>query len=272
GGRRPVVGEGGRVAEAERPHVGHAERPGAQARDVGPARRACGLDVAERVGSLVAEARCIRRAADAEGIEHEEKGARHRQFLRFGPVSPVGAAPCGSGRCRDRRAEEGWQFRNQSRRQWRHRNPGGAFGMAAARRRTCMAAAAAALLCCAPAAAQEAFRIGLVASPGEEAGIEGLAEIKAAYAAALGQPVEVMVARDYAALADAHIEGRIDYAVYSAPAFAAAERRCLCLRPVAAPVDAGGATGLRSVLIVRTGGPGAAGRLAVGPADSLTMR
>lgn len=135
-----------------------------------------------------------------------------------------------------------------------------------------MAAAAAALLCCAPAAAQEAFRIGLVASPGEEAGIEGLAEIKAAYAAALGQPVEVMVARDYAALADAHIEGRIDYAVYSAPAFAAAERRCLCLRPVAAPVDGGGATGLRSVLIVRTGGPGAAGRLAVGPADSLTMR
>ena len=121
-------------------------------------------------------------------------------------------------------------------------------------------------------AAPAPFRIGLVALPGEEAGVEGLARIKAAYSGALGLPVEVMVARDYAALAEAQIEGRLDYAVYSAPAYAAAMLRCGCLVPLAAPVDADGTVGLRSVLIVRAEGPGGAGRLAIGPADSLAAR
>ena len=132
----------------------------------------------------------------------------------------------------------------------------------------------AALACAAPAPAlaQEPFRIGLVALPGEAAGVEGLSDIKAAYSGALGLPVEVMVARDYAALAEAQIAGRLDYAVYSAPAYAAAFARCGCLRPVAAPVDADGTVGLRSVLIVRTGAAAVRGRLAVGPADSLATR
>lgn len=120
-----------------------------------------------------------------------------------------------------------------------------------------------------PAAAQEAFRIGLVALPGEEAAIDDLAGIKAAYSAALGLPVEVMAARSYAALAEAQIEGRIDYGVYSAAAFAAASLRCGCLSPVAAPVDADGTSGLRAVLIARGDGEG---RLAVGAADSLATR
>lgn len=150
--------------------------------------------------------------------------------------------------------------------------------MTAARRKAGMAGAAAAASLAAAialagaAAAQEPFRIGLVAVPGEDAGVEGLAGIKAAYSRALGLPVEVLVARDYAALAQAHIAGRIDYAVYSAPAYAAASRRCGCLRPVAAPVDADGAVGLRSILVVRNGGAGTDGRLAVGPADSLATR
>jgi len=133
--------------------------------------------------------------------------------------------------------------------------------------------AAAVLLPGVPAApAQEAFRIGLVALPGEDAGVEGLAGIKAAYSAALGMPVEVMVARDYAALAEAQIAGRIDYAAYSAPAFAAAALRCGCVVPVAAPVDADGSVGLRSVLIVRGVSSRGEARLAVGPADSLATR
>lgn len=123
-----------------------------------------------------------------------------------------------------------------------------------------------------PLRAQEPFRIGLVALPGEEAQVEGLEHIKAVYSRALGLPVEVFVARDYAALAQAQIGGRIDYAVYSAMAYSAAMLHCRCLAPLAAPVDADGAVGLRSVLIVRTEGPGTHGRLAVGPADSLTTR
>lgn len=138
----------------------------------------------------------------------------------------------------------------------------------------------AALAVAAPAFSQDAFRIGLVALPGNEAsneasseaGIEDLAEIKASYSAALGVAVEVMVARDYAALAEAQIEGRIDYAVYSAAAYAAAALRCGCVVPVAAPVDADGSTGLRSLLIVRSDVADGSGRLAVGPADSLATR
>ncbi|MCO5155762.1 MAG: PhnD/SsuA/transferrin family substrate-binding protein [Aquamicrobium sp.] len=137
---------------------------------------------------------------------------------------------------------------------------------------TATAVSLAALSCGPGALAQEAFRIGLVALPGEDASVEGLAGIKAAYSAALGMPVEVMVARDYAALAEAQIAGRIDYAAYSAPAFAAASLRCGCVVPVAAPVDADGSVGLRSVLIVRPGFEEGSGRLAVGPADSLATR
>lgn len=119
---------------------------------------------------------------------------------------------------------------------------------------------------------QDVFRIGLVAVSGSDAGIEDLAEIKASYSAALGLPVEVMVARDYAALAEAQIEGRVDYAVYSATAYAAAALRCGCVVPVAAPVEADGSTGLRSLLIVRNGADAAGPRLAIGPADSLATR
>lgn len=147
--------------------------------------------------------------------------------------------------------------------------------MKAARRKTGTAAAgllAATIALAGTAAAQESFRIGLVALHGEDAGVEGLAEIKAAYSRALSLPVEVLVARDYAALAEAHIAGRLDYAVYSATAYAAASRRCGCLIPVAAPIDDDGSVGLHSILIVRHDSAGEFGRLAVGPADSLATR
>lgn len=129
-----------------------------------------------------------------------------------------------------------------------------------------------ALLSATPVVAQEPFRIGLVALPGKDAGVEGLSDIKSTYAAALGRPVEVLVARDYGLLATAQMEGRIDYAVYSAVAYAAAMRRCNCLVPLAAPVDEKGIVGFQSLLIVRSDGPGERGRLAIGPVDSLATR
>lgn len=132
-------------------------------------------------------------------------------------------------------------------------------------------AAAGVVLAAVPAGADaEAFRIGMVARHGGEPAVEGLSVIRSAFSRALGMQVEVYVARDYAALIEAHVAGRLDYAVYSAPAYAAASLRCGCLRPVVAPVDADGSVGLRSVLIARPGeGPA---RLAVGPADSLAAR
>lgn len=147
------------------------------------------------------------------------------------------------------------------------------MGLAGTGARTGMAAALAGLaaaLAAVPAAAeQDLFRIGMVARDGEPA-VEGLSVIKRAFSGALGMPVEVFVARDYAALVEAQAGDRLDYAIYSATAYAAASIRCGCVRPVAAPVAANGSTGLRSVLIMRPGTQAPA--IALGPGDSLTTR
>lgn len=147
------------------------------------------------------------------------------------------------------------------------------MGLAATGTRTGTAAAlavlAAAFAAAPTAAGQDLFRIGMVAQDGEPA-VAGLSTIRNAFSGALGMPVEVFVARDYAALIEAQAGGRIDYAVYSTAAYAAASIRCGCVRPVAAPVAANGSTGLRSVLIMRPGAQ--SGSIAVGPGDSLTAR
>lgn len=110
-------------------------------------------------------------------------------------------------------------------------------------------------------------------SGGEGAAVEGLSAIKTAFSNALLMPVEVLVARDYPALIESHLDGRIDYAIYTAPAYAAASIRCACLRPVAAPVGIDGSFGFRSVLIVRPSESDAAPKsIAVGPDDSLATR
>lgn len=132
---------------------------------------------------------------------------------------------------------------------------------------------AAGLVCAgAPALAQRdaIFRIGMVAPSQESPAVEGLSEIRAAFARALGTPVEVMAARDYEALIAAHVDGRIDYAIYSAQAYAAAALRCDCVLPVAVPRTENGATGMRSILIARQGVEPAT--IALGAGDSLTAR
>lgn len=97
--------------------------------------------------------------------------------------------------------------------------------------------------------------------------VEGVTAIQALFSRALGLPVEVVAARDYEALIRGQIDRRIDYAIYSATAYAAASLRCGCVEPVVSPVDAAGAIGLRSILVKK---PGAVpGRIATGPRDSL---
>lgn len=123
--------------------------------------------------------------------------------------------------------------------------------------------------------AEVPFRIGIVAEPGAGSTVAGLGLLKDAYAKALGMPVEFLVARDYGALVEAQAAGRLHYAVYSALAYAAASERCGCVEPVAAPVGADGAIGIRSVLIAREDGMAdlseiASHRIAAGPADSVT--
>ncbi|RJT38767.1 phosphonate ABC transporter substrate-binding protein [Mesorhizobium waimense] len=118
------------------------------------------------------------------------------------------------------------------------------------------------------------FRIGIVAEPGAGNTVPGLALLTDAYTKALGMKVEFVVARDYAALIEAQASGRIEYAVYSATAYATAAQRCGCVEPLVAPVDADGAIGIRSVLVTRDGKvPELAAmtshRIAMAPSDSI---
>jgi phosphonate transport system substrate-binding protein len=118
------------------------------------------------------------------------------------------------------------------------------------------------------------FRVGIVAEPGGGNTVPGLALLTDAYTKALGMKVEFVVARDYQALIEAQANGRIEYAVYSATAYATASERCGCVEPLVAPVDADGAIGIRSVLVTRDGKvPDLAAmtihRIAMAPADSV---
>jgi phosphonate transport system substrate-binding protein len=97
------------------------------------------------------------------------------------------------------------------------------------------------------------FRIGMVAEPGAGQSVAGLPALKKAYSAALGMPVEILVARSLPALVEAQADRRVDYAVYSAAAYATAWRLCGCVEPVAAPVGADGSTAVRAVLLGRAG-------------------
>jgi phosphonate transport system substrate-binding protein len=118
------------------------------------------------------------------------------------------------------------------------------------------------------------FRIGIVAEPGGGNTVSGLSRLTDAYADALGMRVEFVVARDYAALIEAQASGRVQYAIYSALAYATASERCGCVEPLVAPVDADGAVGIRSVLVTRDGrlpdlAAIASHRIAIAPADNV---
>jgi len=150
---------------------------------------------------------------------------------------------------------------------------GGGFRVVLAVQAICLAAS------CPPAAAGwrediGTFTIGIVAEPGSGNGIAGLGTLNDAFANALGIKVEFLVARSYPALIDAQVSARIDYAIYSAAAYAAAYERCGCIEPLVAPTDESGALGIRSVLVTRDGrlpstSDLAGRRIALLPPDSM---
>jgi phosphonate transport system substrate-binding protein len=118
------------------------------------------------------------------------------------------------------------------------------------------------------------FRVGVVAEPGAGNTIAGLAELNDAFTKALGLKVEFFIASSYAALVDAQASSRIEYAIYSASAYASAYRRCECVEPLVAPIGEDGSIGIRSVLIARDGRlPSATDlvgrRIALLPPDSI---
>jgi len=90
-----------------------------------------------------------------------------------------------------------------------------------------------------------------------------------------GVPVEIVPAATYDALIDAQAGGQVDYAIYSATAFATAVVKCDCVEAFAAPVAADGSLGFYAILVGRAGDSiatlaGAEGkRIGLGPADSV---
>ena len=116
----------------------------------------------------------------------------------------------------------------------------------------------------------KSFRIGMVAADGEQ----GLSRIRSAFAAALGIPVDIFVARDHASLIEAEAKGRVDYAIGSTAAYAIAAKLCACVEPVVAPLDEDGSVGIAVIIVTRDGR--LAGltdidkrRIALAPPDSL---
>jgi phosphonate transport system substrate-binding protein len=118
------------------------------------------------------------------------------------------------------------------------------------------------------------FRVGMIERQGSGQAVPGLSTLKRSYSMALGVPVEIFVARDYGALIDAQAAGRVDYAIFSTTAYAAAQLLCSCVEPVVAPVGDDGTIGVVSVLVTRDGRlPGLTGmaghRVAIAPQDSV---
>lgn len=93
------------------------------------------------------------------------------------------------------------------------------------------------------------FRVGMIAAAAPSTA--GLAALRRSYSAALGMPVDFFIARDFAMLIDAQASSRVEYAIYSATAYATASELCQCVEPLSAPLDVDGALGLRSIVIAR---------------------
>lgn len=94
----------------------------------------------------------------------------------------------------------------------------------------------------------EGFRVGIVVPPGQD-DTRRVDALRSVVAGATGSPPRIQAYPDITALVDAQVAGNVDYAVYSATAFAVADRLCACVEPLVAPSRASGAVAQNVVLI-----------------------
>lgn len=99
------------------------------------------------------------------------------------------------------------------------------------------------------------LRIGIVGGEDVASATARVEPFRLAVAEALGINVEVFAASTAGALIDAHASGHVEYAVYSATAYAATWLACGCVEPLVVPKSADGTNSFRSVIISRPGGP-----------------
>jgi len=106
------------------------------------------------------------------------------------------------------------------------------------------------------------FRIGIVANNNASGVIAKIEPFRLAIAEALGLNVEIFTAKNYTALINAQTTSRIEYAIYSASAYATAWQICECVEPLVLPKSADGSQGYNSIIISSEKGPGDISQLA----------
>lgn len=99
------------------------------------------------------------------------------------------------------------------------------------------------------------FRIGIVAGDDVQGTYARVEPFRLALAEALGLNVEIFAAKNYRILINAHVAARIEYAIYSATAYATAWKMCECVEPLVLPKSLSGENSYKSILIAADGGP-----------------
>ncbi|MGB7432829.1 MAG: PhnD/SsuA/transferrin family substrate-binding protein [Ahrensia sp.] len=118
------------------------------------------------------------------------------------------------------------------------------------------------------------FVIGVARDSSAPRGAEQYERFRRVVEQAINMPVDIFVGANLASLIDAHASGRVDYAAMPLLGYYTANSLCDCSEPLVAPTTEDGATGIRSVLLVKPGTVNRIGDLsgrtiAYGPAASL---
>ncbi len=106
------------------------------------------------------------------------------------------------------------------------------------------------------------FRIGVVAGDDIAGTLTRIEPFRAAISKALGLKVEIFPARNFQTLINAQIATRIEYAIYSASAYATTWKACKCVEPLVLPKSADDASHYYSVIIADENNPQSIAKLA----------
>ena len=97
--------------------------------------------------------------------------------------------------------------------------------------------------------------MGIVAGNNIDKTYAKIEPFRRALAEALGINVEIFVAKNYRFLIDAHVASRIEYAIYSATAYATAWKVCKCVEPLVLPRSTDGSDSFRTLIVSGPQGP-----------------
>jgi phosphonate transport system substrate-binding protein len=124
----------------------------------------------------------------------------------------------------------------------------------------------------------KALRVGFITTDGAAYDMRKLEPFRAYLQAAVGMPVELVPALNYAALIDAEATDRVQYAIHSATSYVTTAARCACVEPLAVPAAFDGAKGFYAIILaradsqIRAPGDAKGKTLAVTAEDSIAGR